>query len=254
MDDDEVDYIGKQLNARTLVKLKGRFASIIEIIRMIFENRKLNVNSLILLLCSLDDDNSTIFSTNRAFRQIHSIGELFIHIGRYCSIYDYELLTAFVEVTKCQEAIKLLDDFTKELHSCILSDLDLLCDDGELRDPKDFMPGTHKLIITYVGGKCTLKTKELVQNIVCEHFHLKKVSIFFKNIQEGGVAFSPPVKAHLQQYPITAEKVFSENDKMKCLMIDDEEVKFPAQLEGKYVCMLDKLYIRHQANLLLVIR
>ena len=52
---------------------------------------------------------------------------------------------------------------------------------------------------------------------------------------------SPAVKAHLQQYPITAEKVFSEKDKIKCLIIDDEEVKFPAQLEGKYVCMLDKL-------------
>ena len=174
MDDDEVVYIEKQLNARTLAKLKGRYASIIEIIHTIFEDRKLDINSLIVILSSLDSDNITIFSTNQAFRQIHSIGELFIHIGRYCNIYDYELLTAFVEATECQEAIKLLDDFTKELHTSVLSDLDLLREDGELQDPKDFMPGTHKLVIKYVGGKCTLNTKEMVQNIVCERFLLKK--------------------------------------------------------------------------------
>ena len=48
---------------------------------------------------------------------------LFHHIGQYCSIYDYELLVAFVQSTGCQDAIKLLDDFTKTLSTSILSDL-----------------------------------------------------------------------------------------------------------------------------------
>ena len=237
--DDEVDCIEKQLNSRTLARLKGRYAKIIGAIRNIFECKKLDVETLILNLCSLDDDNITIFSTDEAFKEIHTISNLFFHIGQYCSIYDYELLTAFVESTDCKEAVTLLDDFTKELHSSVLSDLNLLCDDGELRDPKDFMPETHKLKIKYIGGKCTMKTKEMVQNIVYERFRLKKGSIFFKGVQEGCVTFvyqiSPAVKAHLQQYPITTEKVFSEKDKIKCLMIDDEEVKFPTQLKGKYV-------------------
>ena len=236
---DEVDYIEKQLNANTVTKLKARYANVTVNICNILKGKNLDVNSLILKLAALDHDNITIFSTDQAFRQIHSINELFIHISNHCSIYDYELLTEFVESTECQEAIKLLDDFTKELHSSVLSDLGLLRDDGELRDPQDFMPGTHKLVIKYVGGKCTMKTKGLVQNIVCERFNLRKGSIFFKGVQMSSVAFvyqiSPAVKGYLQQYPITAEKVFSEEDQIKCLIIDDEEVKFPAQLEGKYM-------------------
>ena len=144
---------------------------------------------MILSLCSLDEDNVTIFSTDKAFKEIHSTTELFHHIGQYCSIYDYELLEAFVESIECEEAIKLLDDFTEELRCSVLNDLDLLSKDGELRDPKDFMNGTYKLIIKYVGGKCTLKTKEIVENIIYECFHLKKETIIFKGVQESCVAF-----------------------------------------------------------------
>ena len=134
-------------------------------------------------MSSLDDDNITIFSTDIAFEKYTT------RLNCFCNIYDYELLIAFVEATECQEAIKELDDFTKEWKFSVLSDLDLLCEDGELRNPKDFLPGTHKLVIKYVGGKCTLKTKEMVQNIVCEHFHLNKRSIFFKGAQVGSVNF-----------------------------------------------------------------
>ena len=240
MDDDEVDGIEKQLNARTFAKFKKRYISIIESIRNIFKGNKLDVKPSILKLSSQlpDDSNVTVFCTDEAFIKICSIDELFIQIKNYCNVYDYELLIAFVESTECQEAINLLDDFTKEIQSSVLSDLDLLGDDGELRDPnyKDFMDKTHDLVIKHVGGKCTLKTKGLIQNIICERFHLKKGSIFFKGVQVDSVNFvyqiSHAVKGHIQQFPITAKNIFSEEEKIKCLIIDGEEVKFPAQLEG----------------------
>ena len=31
---------------------------------------------------------------------------------------------------------------------------------GELLHPDDFMPGTYKFIIEYVGGKCTIEIKK----------------------------------------------------------------------------------------------
>ena len=236
--DYEVDYTERKLNADLIAKLKGRYAEIIGKMCGIFVNKKIDIYSQIVKLCSLDDDNITIFSTDRAFKEIHSVSDLFFHIGKYCNMFDYELLTAFVESTKCQEAIKLLDDFTKELRSSVLSDLHLLCDEVGLQDPEDFMPGTHKLIIKYVGGKCTMKVEELVRNIIYQCFHLKIGSITFKGVQEGCVAFiyqiSPAVKAHLQQYPITAGEVFSDNN-INCLIIDDEELKFPPQPQRKYV-------------------
>ena len=218
----------KQLKARTLAKLKGKYAEVFEKIRLIIESRKLDVNSLIIKLCLLDDDNTTIFSTDDAFKNIQNTATLFHHIGRYCSIYDYELFVAFLESTGCQEAINLLDDFTKTISSSILSELDLLCDDGELRNPKDFMHGTHKLVIKYVGGNCTLKTKGWIQSIVCEHFHLKKGSIIFKGVEEGCVAFiyqiSSAVKSYLLHCSFTTTSTFFTVNKIKCLLIDDEEL------------------------------
>ena len=229
--DGEADYIEKELNARTVSVLRRRYANIIVNICNIFKGKNLDINSLILTLAALDNDKITIFSTDEALKRIHSIDELFIHISYYCSIYDYDLLTDLVKCTDYQEAITLLDDFTEELNASILSDLDLLCENRELRDPNDFMPGTHKLVIKYVGGECTMKIEKLVRSIICERFHLKKGSIFFKGVQPGSVNFiyqiSAAVKAYIQQYPITAEKILSEKDKIKCLIIDDEEVKFP---------------------------
>ena len=197
----------------------------------IFKGKNLGVNSLILTLAALDNGNITIFSTDEALKRIHSVDELFIHISHYCSVYDYELLTDLVQSTECSEAMELLDGFTQKLNSSILSDLDLLCEDGELQDPKVFMPGTHKLAIKYVGGECTMKIEKLVRSIICECLHLRKGSIFFIGVQMGSVNFiyqiSAAIKAHIQQYPMTAKNVFS--DKIKCLIIDDEEVKFPVQ-------------------------
>ena len=222
----------KQLHANTIIKLKGKYAAMVEKLRLIIESRKLDINSLILKLCSLDDSNTTIFSTDKAFIKIHSTTELFHHIGQYCNIYDYELLAAFVVSTECEEAIKLLDDFTKELHCPILNDLDLLSKDGELRDPKDFMSRTHKLVIKYVGGKCTLKTKEMVQDIICGCFRLEKGSIIFKGVQEGCVSFvyqiSPTVKSYLLQCPLTAKNIALMSEyQIKSFIIDGEELKLP---------------------------
>ena len=220
----------KQLKVRTIIKLKGKYGTVVDNIRLIIDKQKLDITSLIVRLCSIDVDNTTIFSTD--FKAIHSTTDLFLHIGKYCSIYDYELLEAFVESTECEEAIKLLDDFTKEIRCSILSDLNLLSEDGELKDPKDFMSGTHKLVIKYKGDKCTLKTEEIVKNVIYESFHLKKGSIIFKGVQEGCVAFvyqiSPTVKSYLLQYTLTTKDIeLLFEHQIIFFIIDDEEVKLP---------------------------
>ena len=222
----------RQLKARTITKLKGKYAAVVDKLRLIIDNQKLDIISLILRLCSLDEDNTTIFSTDKTFKEIHSTTELFHHIVKYCSIYDYGLLESFVESTECEEAIKLLDGFTKELRDSILSNLNLLSEDGELKDPKDFMSGTHKLVIKYKGDNCTLKTIEIVKNIIYESFRLKKGSIVFKGLQEGCIAFvyqvSPTVKSYLLQYPLTTKDVtLLFEHQITHFIIDDRELKLP---------------------------
>jgi len=259
--DDETECVEKELKTRTVRKLKGKYAAVVDKLAHIIESKRLNINSLILKLCQLDENNTTIFSTDCAFREIHSVTKLFHCIGQYCSIYDYELLYSFIESTECEEAIKLLDNFTKEISTSILSDLDLLAEDGELRYTKGFISGTHKLSIKYVGDKCTLKIKEMVQNIVCKCLKLKKGSIIFRGVEEGCVAFvyqiSPAVKSYLLQYPLTADHVaLFRKYQIKCFIIDDEEFEMPMQSKVviithviMHVCMLVfKLYGKSDMN------
>ena len=229
----------RELCARTIAKLKGKYAKIVAKIKLAIEQRKYEIDELILNLAAADDDNQTVFSTDEAFSKINNINQLFLWIGKYCSMYDYELLLALVVSIDCKEAIKLLDDFSKELHSSILKDLDLLSEDGELRDIKSFMPGTHKLEIKYVGGKCTLTTLENVQRIIYECFRLKRGSIIFRGAQEGCVALiyqiTTTVKSHLLHYQITPQDVEKLADhEVISVRIDNSEIN----ISPNQVCVL----------------
>ena len=231
---DDTGTIEKQLRARTLVRLNGKYAKIVNKIQYIIEQKNINIKQLILNLCAADEDNVTVFSTDEAFIRITDTNDLFLQIGKYCSMYDFDLLLALVESTECQEAIKLLDDFTEELRCSILRDMDLL--DGELLNPKNFMSDTHKLVIKYVGGsKCTFKAKEKIQNIICECFHLRKGSIIFKGVEEGCVRFiyqiSAAVKCHMLKSEIPPSDVTTlAQNHISCISIDDVKLKILMQL------------------------
>ena len=51
------------------------------------------------------------------------------------------------------------------------------------------MPGTYKFIIEYVGDKCKMETKEMVQGIVEQSVRLKKEFSILKDLM-WGVFFS----------------------------------------------------------------
>ena len=226
----------KELGARTLTKLKGKYANIVNRIRCIIEEKNLDITELILNLCATDEENLTVFSTDEVFIKINNTNDLFLHIGKYCSMYDFDLLLALVESTECQEAVKLLDDFAEELRSSILKDLDLLSEDGELLKPRDFMHSTHKLVIKYVGdSKFTLKAKEKIHNIIYRCFHLKKGCIIFKGVQEGCFALtyqvSAAVKSHMLKIELTPGDVtmFAEHH-IVSVSIDDVKLRIPSQV------------------------
>ena len=96
----------RKLKAQAISELTGKYSNtVLKIYDVIKENHP-DIERLILLLCNADKDKVTEFSTD-PFIAIKTISQLFYHIGRSCSIYDYELLEAFVEATGCQEAKKI---------------------------------------------------------------------------------------------------------------------------------------------------
>jgi len=235
----------KYLQVKEFTKWKGKLAAIVTKIKGIIDNQQYDIQELILNLCVVDEDKITVFSTDEAFAKITTTTQLFSHIGRYINIFDYDLLSAFVESTECTEAIKVLDNFTVDWHNSILQRLDLMTECGELQ-PEQFPTGTCRLVVKYVGGKCSLYHKEIVQAIISEKFQLTKGSIIFRGVEEGCIALiyqiSVAVKLHLLDYKLFDDDLtILTQHKIQCLMIDG--VILPCFSK---VCVLNsKLYVVH---------
>ena len=209
-----------------ITKLRENFSEVVGELINIFEEEKINVKKLVTILSFDDADNTSVFSTDDAFSKIKTVIELFHHVSQYCkSIYDYDVLTVLVQASKCPEAIKKLRKFTELRQNSILAEIDLISEHGELLHPDDFMPETYKFIIEYVGGKCTIKTKEMVQSIVEQSVHLRKGVLIFKGVDVASILFiyqiSKTVKNYLIQYKFTIKDIaFLEGNNIASLIVD----------------------------------
>ena len=201
----------------------------------IFEEKRVDIEKLITILSFNDVDKKSVFSTDLVFSTIKTEIQLFHQVSKYCkSIYDYQVLDILVQASECPEAIKKLTDFTELRHNSILTEIDLMSEHGELLHPDDFMPGTYKFIIEYVGGKCTIETKEMVQGIVEQSVRLKKGVLIFKGFDVGSILFiyqiSEAVKNYLLQYKFTEQDVrFLEENKITSLIADGVRIMSSSQ-------------------------
>ena len=160
---------------------------------------------------------------------------MFHHVAQYCKgIYDYQVLDVLVQASECPEAIKELTNLTELLQNSILTEIYLMSEHGELLHPDDFMPGTNKFIIEYVGGKCKIGTKEMVQGIVEQSVCLKKRVLIFKGFDVGSILFIyqilEAVKNYLLQYKFTEQDVrFLEGNNITSLIVDDVRIMSSSQ-------------------------
>ena len=193
-----------------IMRLRQKYSKVVMKLIDIFEENDVDIEKLITILSFDDADKNSVFSTDSAFTTIRTKVQLFHHVSQYCKgIYDYQVLDVLVQASGCPEAIKELNDFTELLQNSILAEIDLISEHGELLHPDDFMSGTYKFIIEYVGGKCKLGTKEMVQSIVEQSVCLRKGVLIFKGFDVGSILFiyqiSEAVKSYLLQYKFTEQ-------------------------------------------------
>ena len=229
----------KQFRSLVIAKLRQQYIKVIMELIKIFEEKKLDIEKLITILSFDDVEKMSIFSTDTVFSTIKTEKQLLHHVSQYCkSIYDYHVLDVLVQASECPEAIKKLTDFTKLLQNSILAEIDLMSEHGELLHPDDFMPGTYRFIIEYVGGKCKMGTKEMVQEIVEQSVRLRKGVLIFKGFDVGSILFvyqiSEAVKNYLLQYNFTEQDViFLEANNILSLIVDG--VKIMSSLQSNKV-------------------
>ena len=231
----ECTEMTKQFRDFLVTKLRTTYSKVVRKLMHIFKEKKVDIEELITILSFDDVNNKSVFSTDTAFSTIRTENQLFHHVSKYCKgIYDYRVLDVLVQASECPEAIKELTNFTNLLQNSILTEVNLMSEHGELLHPDDFMPGTYKFIIEYVGGKCTIETKEMVQGIVEQSVRLRKGSLIFKGIDVGSILFiyqiSEVVKNYLLQYKFTEEDVrFLEGNNITSLVVDDVRIMSSSQ-------------------------
>ena len=225
----------KQFKDFLVTKLRMTYSTVVKKLIHIFKKKRLDIEELVTILSFDDVDNKSVFSTDAAFTTIRTENQLFHHVSKYCkSIYDYRVLSILVQASECPEAIRELTNFTRFLQNSILTEIDLMSEHGELLHPDDFMPGTYKFIIEYVGGKCTIETKEMVQGIVEQSVRLQKGVLIFKGFDVGSILFiyqiSEAVKNYLLQYKFTEQDVrFLEENNITSLMVDGVRIMSSSQ-------------------------
>ena len=223
----ECAVMKKQFRDFVIKRLREKYSKVVRSLMHIFKDKKVDIEELITILRFDDVEKNSVFSTDDVFNTIRTEIQLFQHVAKYCkSIYDYRVLGVLVQASGYPEAIKELTDFTESLHNSILTEIDLMSEHGELLHPDDFMPETYKFIIEYVGGKCTIETKEMVQGIVEQSVRLKKGVLIFKGVGVGSVLLiyqvSEAVKDYLLAYKFTEEDItFLEENKIASLIVDD---------------------------------
>ena len=218
--------VNKKFRDFVVMKLQQKYSRVVRKLIHIFKEKKVDIEELITVLCFHHVDKKSVFSTDDAFSTIKTENQLFRNVARYCKgIYDYKVLDVVVQASECPEAIKELTDFTESLRNSVLTEIDLMSDHGELLHPDDFMSGTYKFIIEYVGGKCTIETKEMVQNIVEQSVRFTKGVLIFKGIDPKCILFiyqvSKAAKDYLLEYNFTDEDIaFLNENKITSLIVD----------------------------------
>jgi len=232
-----MSIVERKLRSDTFIRLNGKYGSVFAKIKETIEKvpDKFKIDDLVLKLNAIDADNRTIFSTDDTNNvKITIVHELFRWIAKWCNIYNYDLLRGFVISIECEEAIKLINDFTKELQELVLMELDLFSEVGKP------LPGTHVLEIKYTGNDHLCSTEKLVREIICDRFDSKRWSITFLCAGQGCTALvyqiSPALKSYLLQCKTTSDDGAAlQKRHIEQILIDNEILKMPSKSLVSYL-------------------
>ena len=229
-------YADCTLKTEPLAKLKGKYIRTFAKIKQTIKSKQLEIDDLRMNLEMAGD-----FSTN----DITTTDQLFSLIGKNCTIYDYESLQVFLESLDCNEALNLLEEFTKELNNSILKELDLM---SEINKPA--MKGIYTLKVKYTGKEsCKLSTEKMVRRIVMESLELKRASIFLIGAAEGCITFIYQISAVVKSYILDHKRVTPKglallaSCDIKCLIVDETEILVPLEFKTQVSYSIHFIYL-----------
>ena len=175
-------------------------------------NNNVDVVSLIEQLCAISavkNKNVPIFDED-VFEDIKSIDGFWRKLRTFWNIFDYDLLQCVVEISDCEEAQDILENFLSGIDPSAIKDVDLVLHCKEERWEGSLKP---VLRIKVKTEKCTLDTKQMVEKVVSKTYKLENYALHLQSLKDGCIELSyyisKPLKLYLLQFKIT-ENVMAE--------------------------------------------
>jgi len=149
------------------------------------------------------DRNVPLFD-EEVYGQVTSINDLWRKLRTFWTIYDYDLLIVVVELTECEEAQRILDNFLEKIDPSALNDINLVLH-LNIYDKENLLQPTLRVKVN--TEKCTCDVVERVKEIVSKKFDLEKYALYLVGIKEGCVELlfhtSKAVRLYLLKFTVT---------------------------------------------------
>ena len=195
-------------------------------------SNSVNVDELIKQLCAISavKNKKVPLFDDDVFEKIQSIDALWEKLIVYWNIFDYELLKYVIEISECEQAQRIFEEFLAEIDPSTIEDVDLVLHCGEENQEGLLKPVLRVKINT---EKCTLNIKRQVEKVISIRYTLDKYALRFCGIKKGCIELlyyiSKPLRSHLLQF-IISEDIMEEflANKIISLQIDEFKLKIPS--------------------------
>ena len=210
-----------------------QFAKMTRRIEQALISNNVDVAELIKQLCTISvvkNKKVPLFDED-VFERIKSIDALWRKLKNFWSIFDYQLLECVIEISECEEAQRIFEEFLSRIDPLVIEDVDLVLYCGEENQEGSLKPVLRVKVNT---EKCTVNIKKQVEEIISKTYNLDKYALHFQGIKEGCIELlyyiSKQLKSHLLEFKIS-EVAMAEfhSNKIICLHIDELKLEIPSR-------------------------
>ena len=225
--------------------IECEFAKMTTAVEKALISAKINVAELIKRLSAITvvkNKKVPLFDED-VFEKIQTIQDLWRKLKDFWTIFDYEVLQCVVNLSECQDAQNILEDFMSQIEPSKIEDADLVLYCTEERCKGQLKP---VLRVKINSDECTPNVESEVKSAVSEAYELKKYKLCLKCIRKGCIEMvyyiSKSLKLYLVNFAITGSSMakFLAHDIIN-LHIDDTDDEFELKVPSNIVDMVSSI-------------
>ena len=225
--------------------IEREFAKMTTAVEKALINAKIDVAELIKRLSAITvvrNKKVPLFDED-VFEKIQTIEGLWRKLKNFWTIFDYEVLQCAIDLSECQDAQNILEDFMSQIEPSKIKDADLV-----LYCKKEQYEGLLKpvLRVKINSDECTPDVENEVKSAVSEAYELIKYKLCLKCIREGCIemvyCISKSLKLYLVNLAITGSSMakFLAHDIIN-LYIDDTDDEYELKVPSNIVDMVSSI-------------